>query len=172
MRTLAVWQSMILFWRPPVSTINPACILCYMKVSFRTFKIAWNTYFLNYLCKTWSHGQYLIDSIIAHFSKSLTLANVYAFILSKLLIVYMGFPRLGAALSTEAAHECTSSQLYDVRHAWFVVSECRALDSRHLKCCLQLTCYRAIWESIISRNTKQIAVSEIRLIKYALQMYC
>jgi hypothetical protein len=37
----------------------------------------------------------------------LTLSNVYAFILAKLLIVRMGFPRLGSAFYTDAAHEYT-----------------------------------------------------------------
>jgi len=54
-----------------------------MKVSFRTFKISWNTYFLNYLCWTWFHGRHLVGSSIVLFSKSLTLPDVYAFILSK-----------------------------------------------------------------------------------------
>jgi len=78
-----------------------------MKVNFRTFKISWNTHFLNYLGQTWFQGLHLIDSSLALFSKSLTLPNVYALILSKLLIALMGFPRLGAAFYTEAADECT-----------------------------------------------------------------
>jgi hypothetical protein len=49
-RTLAFSQSMNSCRRPGVSVINTASILRYMMVSFRTFKISWNTYFLNYLC--------------------------------------------------------------------------------------------------------------------------
>jgi hypothetical protein len=37
--------------------------------------------------------------------------------LIKMLIVPMGFPRLGAALFTQTAQECTLSKLNDVRHA-------------------------------------------------------
>jgi hypothetical protein len=68
-------------------------------------------YFLNYLCLTWSDGCHLVDSSIALFSKSLTLPNMYAFILSKLLIALMGFPRLGAAFYTETAQKCRKSPL-------------------------------------------------------------
>jgi hypothetical protein len=39
--------------------------------------------------------------------KSLTLPDVYAFILSKLLTALKGFPKRGAAIYTETAHECT-----------------------------------------------------------------
>jgi len=59
----------------------------------------------------------------------LTLPNVYAFILSQLLIALVGFPRLGAAFYTETAHEYTCNQLYDMRHAWYVVPQCRQLDA-------------------------------------------
>ena len=45
----------------------------------------------------------------------------------------MGFPRLGAAFYTQTAHECTQRQLNDVRHAWYVVSQCGPLDSGGLK---------------------------------------
>jgi hypothetical protein len=38
MWTLAFWESTNSFRRPGVSVINPAHMLCYMKVSFRTFK--------------------------------------------------------------------------------------------------------------------------------------
>jgi hypothetical protein len=64
-------------------------------------------YFLNYLCHTWSHGRHLIDSRIDLVCKSLTLPDVYAFIIIKWLIALMGIPRLGAALYTETAHERT-----------------------------------------------------------------
>jgi len=171
MRTLAFWQWMNSFGWAGVSVINTASILCFMKVSFRTFKISWNTYFLNHLCQTRSHGRHLVDSSIALFSKSLTLPDVYTFILSKLLIALMGFPRLGAAFYTETAHECTYSQQYDVRHARYVVPQCRPLDSRAHKCWLQLACHRVIWGSIICRNTQQTAVSELNTIQHILQMY-
>jgi len=171
MRTLAFGQSINSFRWPGASVINTAKILCYMTVNFRTSKISWNTYFLNYLCYTWFHGRHFIDSSISLFSKSLTFPNVYAFILSKLLIALMGFPRLGAAFYTETAHECTYSQLYDVRHAWYVVPQCRPLHSRGLKCWFQLACHRIISGSIISRNTKQSAVGMVETIKHILQMY-
>jgi len=48
--TLALWHSMNSYHRPGVSVINTASILCYMKVSFSTFKISSNMYFLNDLC--------------------------------------------------------------------------------------------------------------------------
>jgi len=98
-RTLPFWQAMNSFRRPGVSVINTASILWYMTVNFRTFKISWNTYLLNYLCETWFHGRYHIDSIVALFSKSLALPNVYDFNLSKLLIALMGFARLGGSFT-------------------------------------------------------------------------
>jgi len=171
MRTVAFWQSINSFRRPGVSVINTASILCFMKVSFRTFKISWNTYFLNYLCQTWSDGRHLIDSSIALLSKSLTLANVYAFILAKLLIALMRFPRLGAAFYNDTAHECTYSQLYDVRHAWYMVPQCRPLESRGLKCWLQRVCHQVVWGSIISGSTKETAVGKLKRIKLVLHMY-
>jgi len=58
-------QSIKWFRQPGVSIINIASIRCYMKVSFRTFKNTWNTYFHTYLRKTWSHGQHHVDSSIA-----------------------------------------------------------------------------------------------------------
>jgi len=96
---------------------------------------------------------------------------VYALILSKLLIVLMGFPRLGKAFYTETAHYCTFSLLYDVRHAWYVVDQCRPLDCGGLKCWLQLTCHRVMWGSITSHNTKQTAISKLKTIKQILPMY-
>jgi len=51
MRTFAYWKSINSFRRPVVSLINSGCILCYMEISFRTFNISWNTYFLNPLGK-------------------------------------------------------------------------------------------------------------------------
>jgi len=52
MRTLSFWHTIHLFRRPGGSVINPASILSYMQVSFRAFKISWNTYCLNYPCKS------------------------------------------------------------------------------------------------------------------------
>jgi hypothetical protein len=46
-----------------------------------------------------------------------------AFILSKLLIMLMGFPRLGVAFDTMTAHEYTRIKLKNVCHAWYVVSQ-------------------------------------------------
>jgi len=172
MRTLALWQSMNSFRQPGVSINDWASILCYMKVSFSTFNLSWNTYFLIYLCQTWFHGRRRIDSSVALFSNPLTLPNVDAFILFTLLIVLMGFSRLGAACHTETAHECIYSQLYDVRHAWYVVPQCRPLDSTGLKCWLQLACRRIIWGGILCCNSKETAVGQFKMIKHILQMYC
>jgi len=171
MRTMGFWQLMNSFRQPAVSVIITASILCYMKVNFRTFKISWNMYFLNYLCWTWFHGRHHIDSSIALISKSLTLPNVYIFILSKLLIVLMGFPRPGAAFYTNTGNQCAYSQPYDVCHAWYAVPQSRALLCKGLKCRLQLACHRVIWGSSISRNTKQTAVGMLKTIQHALQMY-
>jgi hypothetical protein len=65
---------------------------------------------------------------------SLTLPNVYAFILSEMLIVLMGFPSLGAARYTKTVHKCTESELYAVDHGWYVVPHCRRLDFIGLMC--------------------------------------
>jgi hypothetical protein len=47
--------------------------------------------------------------------QSLTLPNDCALILAKFLIAHMGFPGFHAAFDSEAGHECTRSQLNDVR---------------------------------------------------------
>ena len=107
MRNLAFWRSMNSFRRPGVSVINTAIILCYMKVSFGTFKISWNMYFLNHLCQTMSHGRHYIDCSIALTSMSLTLSDVYPLILSKLRITLIVIRWLGVAFYTKTAHECT-----------------------------------------------------------------
>jgi len=122
--TLAFRQSMNSFRKPCVTVINTASIRCYIKVSFKFFKISWDTYFLKYLCRTWSHSRLLIHSSVALFSQFLTLLNVCTFILSKLLIALMGFPRLGVAVYTEIDHEPTKSKQTDVHHAWYVVTHC------------------------------------------------
>jgi len=116
-----------------VIVINIASIPCYMKTSFRCFKMCWNTYFLNYLCKTWSHSRQLFDSGIALLSQSLTLRNVSSFILSKVQIALMWFKRHGAAFYAEIAHECTQSNLNEVCHARYAVSHCRPPDAGGLK---------------------------------------
>jgi len=105
--TFAFWQSINLFRQPGGSVINTPSIFCFMLVSFRTFKISWSTYFLKYLCETCFHGRHLVDSSFALFSKFLTLSNVYAFFVSKFLIMLTCFPIFGAAFYTETAQECT-----------------------------------------------------------------
>jgi len=168
MRTVAFRHSLNSFRQPGVSVINTTSILCYMKLSFSTCKISWNTYLLNYLCETWTHGRHPIDSRIAHFPKCLTLPKAYAFILSKVLIAHMGFPRVGPAFYTQTADECTSSQLYDVRHARNVVPQCRPLDSRGLKCWLQVARGRVIGGGIISRNSKQTSIGMLNTIEHVI----
>jgi hypothetical protein len=83
----------------------------------------------------------------------------------------VGFPSLSAEFYTEAAHECTQSQLYDVRCAWHVVLPGRPLVSSVPKSWLQLTCRQVIWGSITCRISKQMAVSKLKMIKNVLQMH-
>jgi len=128
-------------------------------------------YFLNYLCLSWSHGRHRVDSSSALISKSLTLPTVCAFILSKFVIMLMGFPRLGVAFYTETVHECTYSQLYSMRHGWYVVPQCWPLNSGGLKGWLQLTSHRVIWGSSISCNSKQTALGKLTTSKNILSMY-
>jgi len=142
-----------------------------MNVRCRTFNISWNTYFLKYLCKTLSHGWHLIDSCIDLFSKYLTCPNVYAFILSTLLIALMGFRRLGAALYSKTAHEWSQSQPCNVPHVWYVIPQWWPLDSRGLKWWLMLTWHRVICSSIIGSHTKQTAVGKLKKIQDFLQIY-
>ena len=66
--------------------INTAGVLCYMMVSFRSFWMTWNRYFLKYRCLTWCHWWHLVDSSIAISSQSLTLPNVCEFILTTMLV--------------------------------------------------------------------------------------
>jgi len=170
-RTFAFWQLMNYFWQPVVSVINPASNLCCMTVSFRSFKMSQNTYFLNNLCQTQSHSWHLVDSSIALFLQSLTLPNVCVFILSKLLIALMGFPRLDAAFYTETTHERTGNKWNNVRHSWYVVSHCRPPNSRGLKCWLLYSSYWVIWRSIISCNSLYTAISMLEMIQNLLQIY-
>jgi len=58
-----------------------------------------------------------------------------------------------------------------MRHAWYMIPQCRSLDSRCLKCWLWLARHRVIWGSIVNRNTKQTAVVKLTMIKHLLQMY-
>jgi len=142
------------FRRPDVSIINTGSVLCNLKVSFSTFKVSWNTYFLNYLCQTWSHGKYLVDSCIALVSKSLTIPIVCVFILSKLLIALIGFPRLGTAFYTQTVHDCNWSKLNGVHHAWYVIAQCGPLDSGGLKGGLYFTSHQVSWGCIIYCHSK------------------
>ena len=169
--TLAIWLSKNSFWWPGVSVINTASFSCYMTVSFRIIKTSWNMYFLNFLCKTWSHGRHLVDSRIALFTESFTLPNVYALILSKLRIALMGFQRLGVAFHTQTAHECTQSRLNDVHPAWYVVSQCRPLNSGGLKGWLWIVSHHVIAGSGISSNSKYRAIGKLTMIKNIPQMY-
>jgi len=170
MRTLVFWLSMNLSRQLGVSVINTASILCYMMVNFMTFKISWNTDYLYYLCQTWFHGRHIIDASAALFPKCLNLPNVYAFILSKLLIALMGFPRLALVLHTETAHASTQSQLYDVCHGRYVVSQGTPQGCRDPECWFQLACHRVIWRRIVSHITKQTAVGKLKMIQHFLQM--
>jgi len=104
MHTVAFYQSLYLFQWPGARVFNTSRIHCYMRVSVRKFTVCGTMYFLNYLHETYSHGQHLPDSSIAVFSTSWTVPIIYAFILSKLLIALMGFPRLVAAFHTETAY--------------------------------------------------------------------
>ena len=63
----------------------------------------------------------------------MTPSNVFHFILSKLLIMLMEFPWLGAAFHTQSTNECTKLKLSDVCHIWYVASQCRSLNSGDLK---------------------------------------
>jgi hypothetical protein len=94
MRARAFWLTMNLFRWPGVSLNNTAIIHSYRNVSFQTFKILWNQYFIDYLLETWSHCQHLVDSSITLASKHLTLPNVYAFIHSRLLSALMAAEQL------------------------------------------------------------------------------
>jgi len=99
-----------------------------MTVSFRNFKISWNLYFLNNLCKTWAHGRYLIDCSSAPLSKFLTLPNLKAFIPSKFLILLMGFPRFGVAFYSKTADECTeASCLRCAMYGLWVLNACHLI---------------------------------------------
>jgi hypothetical protein len=75
-----------------------------------------------------------VDSSFALSSKFLTVPNVYAFELPKWLIVLTGVARLGAAIYTKSTNESTYSQLYVVRHAWYLVPQSRQGESRGPKC--------------------------------------
>jgi len=105
-----------MFRWPSISVINSGSNRYYMIISFRTFKISWNKFFLNYLCWSWAHGWHLVDYSISLFRKSFTLSKVHASILSTLLIVLIGFPRCGMAFYDGTAHACIWNKLNNVRH--------------------------------------------------------
>jgi len=162
---------MNLCWRPGVSIINTSSMLCYLKMCFKTFRISRNMYFFNYLCYTCSHGRSLPDFCIALCSKSLVIWTIYAFILSKLLIALMGFPRLCSACFTRTAHECTQSKLNDMRHAWYAVFQSRPLDSGGLNGWLYRASLRVIWEGVISCISKKTAIGMLQMNKNILPRY-
>jgi len=60
-------ESMNLFGEAGVSIIITARNPCHMKVSFSFFKMSGNTYFLSYLCYSWSHCWHLVACSIALF---------------------------------------------------------------------------------------------------------
>jgi hypothetical protein len=159
------------FWWPGLSIINTASIFWYMMVTFSSFKIYCNTYFPNCLGYTWSHNWVLVELSIALFLKSLTLPNLYASILSKLLIVLIGYSRFCVAYYTKTLYECTKRQLNNVHHTWYVVPQCRPLNSRGFKHWLQLMSHWVIWGSIISCNSQYTAVGKLKTINNVLQMY-
>jgi hypothetical protein len=74
----------------------------------------------------------------------LTHSNICAFILSKLQIVLINFPRVGAAVYTKTTPDFTYGELYDMRDAWKVVRQFRPLDSRGLNDSLLRTSYHVI----------------------------
>jgi len=150
-RTLSSWQWMNSFRPPGVWVINTASILCFMNLSFRSFTTSWIIYFPNDVCQTRPHSRHLVDSRIALFSQSLTVPNVCAFILSKLLIALMGFPRLRTAFHPETTHEYTQSKLNNLHHAWYVVVQCTPQDTGDIKGRLQFPSHRVFRRSITHR---------------------
>jgi hypothetical protein len=170
MSTLAFWQSMNWVRQPGVSILNTASILCYMNVNFMSFKMAWNMYFLNQLCLAWSNIQHLVESSIALFSQCLTLPNVCAFILFKLLIVLLGFPRLAVAFYRETAHERTQRNLNLMCHAWCVVYHCRPQNTRCIKGWLQFPSHWAIGGTITCHNSKYAATRKLTNPEQSLNM--
>jgi len=112
-----------------------------------------------------------MDCSIALCSKTLTLPIVYALILPKLLIPFMCFLRLSAAIYTETAHECTKSKVNAMRHTGYVVSQSRPHDSRGLKGCLQFPIHCIMGERVSSRNSKQTTVSKLKTMNNFLHIY-
>jgi len=159
------------FRRQGVSVIPTPSIHCFIKVSFRTAKVSWNMYFLNYLCRTWTHGWPHVDVSIALLSKSLTLPIDCTYILSNLLIMLIGFHRLCVAIYTETAYESTQSGLNNVCHILYVVSQCRPLDSSGLMGWLLFPIHSVIGGSVNSRNAKPTTFSKPEPINNSLQMY-
>jgi len=147
-------QSMNSFRWPGVGGINTESICWYVKVSFGSFKMSSNVFFLNCLCYTWSNTQHLVVPSMALFSQSLTLPNNCAFILSKLVIALRGFPRLGAAWYPETPHKHTQSKLTDLHEAWYAVPQYREYDSRSPKVSLLFPSHQEVGECIISCISK------------------
>jgi len=132
--------------------------------------MSWNTYFLNYLCQTWSHSWHLVDCRIALLFQALTLPNVCGFVLSRLLIVLMGFPRLPAAADPKTAYIDTRSKLNDMRHAWCVVWHCRPQHTGGINGWLKFASHWVIWRRIISYNSKYMAECKLETIQNLLRM--
>jgi len=118
-----------------------------------------------------AHGRHLVHSSITLIMQSLNVPNDRAYILSKLLIALMGFPKLGAAFYTKTAHECTQRTLNELPHVWYVVSHFTPLDSGGLKGWLYLLSHPVIWGGIPSRTSKQMAVGKLKMIENILHMY-
>jgi len=83
----------------------------------------------------------------------------------------MDFTRLGVAFYNEMSHECTHSQLYNVHHAWYVVIQCRPIDSGVLMGWQQLGSYLVISGSIISHNSYDMAIGMLNTIESFLLLY-
>ena len=171
MQTVAVWPSINTFRQPGVSVINTASILCYMKVTFRTFKISWNTYVLKIFAKPGLMVDTLLILALPSFGSLWLLTMSMLWCSPNCWSRSRGIPILGVAFYTEAAHECTESQLYVMRHAWFVVPQCRPLDSGGLDGWLWLTSHQVITGSIPSWNSNDTAISKLKTMKKVLQMY-
>jgi len=90
---------------------------------------------------------------------------------SKLLIALMGFPRLCVAFYPKMAHECTQSKLNEVRHTWYVVTQCWPLDSRGLRGWLLFPSHWEIAGRVISGEYNQSTIGKLKIIKNFRQIY-
>jgi hypothetical protein len=105
---LDLWQVMNCF-RPPAAGITNTTNHCHsMELSVKTLKMSWNRNFLNQVVQISFCGQYLVDSIISRFWKSLTPSSNDSLILSKLTITLIGVQRLRVVIFT-------TTVLYGVR---------------------------------------------------------